>query len=384
MGTRATDRLERRQLVTPVAAFVASRAVVAVAVGAVVDLRQGLAAQGFAGPWPTPPPGPLFFRALTSWDASWYSWIAAHGYFDLRGQPLAPHSTFGFFPVWPLLIRAFSETGASIAVSAAVVTFVVGAAASVALWALAAHLTDKETADRAVVLWVFFPGSIVLSLAYAEGLVVLLAASCIIALLRRRWLLAGILAGLATATHPEGFALVACCGWTAVLAVRDRREWSALLAPALSVTGVAAYFGYLYARTGDALVWYHVQRQLWGARPGFWHDTGVDLSALFVHPGNLQESVPALGLLALVGGLVAMIKWRPPAVVWVFTVVVLAEAFASTLLGARPRVLLVAFPLMIGAASVLSRERLDVAVGVSGVLLGVFTFLLLAEVVVSP
>ncbi len=48
-----------------------------------------------------------------------------------------------------------------------------------------------EAARRAVVLFCLFPGSVIFSMVYAEGIVIPLAAGCILALQQRRWMLAG-------------------------------------------------------------------------------------------------------------------------------------------------------------------------------------------------
>ena len=53
------------------------------------------------------------------------------------------------------------------------------------------HLCDGAVADRAVTLWVFFPGAVVLSMVYSEALAILLSSVCLLALLKKQWLLAG-------------------------------------------------------------------------------------------------------------------------------------------------------------------------------------------------
>ena len=76
---------------------------------------------------------------------------------------------------------------------------------------LARRLYDNDVAERAMVLFAVFPGSFVLSYAYAEALLIVLAALCLWFLLDEHWLLAGLAAALATATRPNGIALVAAC-----------------------------------------------------------------------------------------------------------------------------------------------------------------------------
>ncbi len=197
-----------------------------------------------------PPRASLFLQALGSWDGSWYLLIAGHGYFPPAAQfPIAPGSAFGFFPVWPLLLRGVSDlTGLTPIVVGVALAFVFGAAASVALWYLVRHLCDEQVADRSVVLWVFFPGAVVLSMVYSEALVVLLCRGLPAGAVKRRWLMAGCAAGVATGVHPEALVLVACCLWASGVAVRRDRDWWSLLAPVLSLAGVVAYFSYLWTR----------------------------------------------------------------------------------------------------------------------------------------
>ena len=54
---------------------------------------------------------------------------------------------------------------------------------------LARRLFDTDVAERAMVLFAVFPGSFVLSYAYAEALLIVLAALCLWFLLDERWLL---------------------------------------------------------------------------------------------------------------------------------------------------------------------------------------------------
>src|ERR1035438_4857710 len=83
-------------------AFALSRLVVAMGLGCVLVVDQGLATHHFTGPWPAPPRASLFLQALGSWDASWYLLIAGHGYFPPPAQfPIAHGSATAFFPVWP-------------------------------------------------------------------------------------------------------------------------------------------------------------------------------------------------------------------------------------------------------------------------------------------
>src|SRR5205807_7473706 len=97
----------------------------------------------------------------------------------------------------------------------------------------------------------FFPGSIVLTPFYTEGLLIALVLGCLLALLHDRWWTAGVLAALATATRPNAVVIVACCACAAAVAIRRRRDWRPLVAPLLAPTGLLAYFSFLWLRTGS-------------------------------------------------------------------------------------------------------------------------------------
>ncbi|MDQ1396755.1 MAG: hypothetical protein QOG64_2014, partial [Acidimicrobiaceae bacterium] len=236
----------------PVGLFAASR-VVTVAALAITVVVKGLPA----------------FRVFQSWDSSWWVATAALGY--PHGVPVvdghAAASTIAFFPLLPLLTRGVMHlTGLSPLRSALLVTTLFGAATATGLWYLTKRLFGAATADRAVALFCFFPGSFVFSLVYAEPVMLALAIGCLIALLQRRWLVAGVLAALATATRPNAVVLIACCGWEAGAAILRRREWRSLVAPALAPAGIVAYFWFLDVRTGSLTAWFDVEKGGWGER----------------------------------------------------------------------------------------------------------------------
>ena len=167
------------------------------------------------------------------------------------------------------------------------------------------------------------------------------------------------------------------------MAVRRDHDWWSLLAPFLSLAGVVAYFLYLWSATGDVLRWYHVERDQWGGT-GFYHDTVFVLRESVTHPHDLEAVVPALGLVFAVAGLYLMVRWRPPVIIWIYTVGILLSAFDSNMVGARPRVLLTAFPLIVAVARRVRPAAFGTVAAVSGFLLATMTFLLFSVVLVAP
>ena len=78
--------------------------------------------------------------------------------------------------------------------------------------------TDTEVLVEAIAFWGIFPGTIVFSMVYSEGLSLALIAGAMRALQDRRWVLAGLLAATASAVEPVVFAIIPAFGGVALLA----------------------------------------------------------------------------------------------------------------------------------------------------------------------
>jgi hypothetical protein len=352
-----------------VAVFLASRAVVLVSMGVAGVVQEDL---------------PLR-RALTCWDGGWYLQIAELGY--ARGLPptgAPPNSNLAFFPLFPVLVRALSAGGLSPFRTAVLLNLVLGTGAAVAVWHLARLLGDGPFADRAVSLFAFFPATFVLTLTYSEPTMLLLAALCLHALVRHRWVLAGAAAAVATASRPNAVALCVACAVGAALAIWQRRDWRALVAPALSPLGLVAFFAFLGHHTGDFLIWSKAQRNGWGQ--GF--DGGLAMVRAGLHqlqhPGSdLNEVTAAVSLAVVVAAAVLLVRWRPPAVLTAYAAVVIALGYLSPALSSRPRFALTAFPLLLAVAH-RTRRSFPVVLGTSAVLLGAFTIISVSTLAITP
>ena len=113
-------------------------------------------------------------------------------------------NTIAFFPVFPLAIRWLSSaTTLSPLVVGLSISAVTGSTAVVAVGLLVRRFAGSEAATRATLLFALFPGTFAFSLVYNEGIVITCIALGLMALLGRRWWLAGLLGLLATATCPH-------------------------------------------------------------------------------------------------------------------------------------------------------------------------------------
>lgn len=136
------------------------------------------------------------------WDASWYRQIATEGYpasLPVGADGAVQQNVWAFFPLFPALARAaMLLTGAPWHVAAPTLALVLGAAA-----VLVVHRVVEAGAPRAVaarpglplatatvVAW--FPTAVVLQVAYTESLALLLIATVLLLLVRRRYGLAAV------------------------------------------------------------------------------------------------------------------------------------------------------------------------------------------------
>jgi hypothetical protein len=284
-------------------------------------------------------------------DAAFYRGIAQSGY---TGSP----AKGAFFPVFPLLIHLVSYlTGGNYAIAGLITSIACGAAASVAVWALADRVRGRRVADRAVLLFCVFPGAMTFALLYSEPLAVALGAAALLALLDRRWLLAGIIGALATAERPDLIVLMVISGVTAVEAIWTRREWRAMLAPALTPLGVLAFFCYLWYRYHNYAYWFSIENRDWHQH----FDGGVHtfrvllwLDPMDVHREFFVVMLTAMFLAAL-AGIGLMLAARLPLPLPLFAILTIVMIVTSSNGATKPRFVWTAFPIFIGAAAKLPR-----------------------------
>lgn len=294
-------------------------------------------------------------------DSAFYLGIAHYGYPATLTYPWDDAANPGrvvFFPLFPGLIKAASYvTGGDYPAAALVAEVLAGAASALAVWALASRLRGHRVADRAVLLYCFFPGAMTFGMAYAEPLGVALAAFALLALVDRRWLTAGLLAGLASA---ERETLIVLTPVVAVEAVRHLirhgvgpRQWRVMLAPLLSPLGVLCFFGYLGHRYHDYRFWFHAEDSGWGNRPGYGpHATevGLWLDPAVRHIAVIQPLFSAMFLAALAGIALTLLA-RLPLPVTLYQLAIVAFALLPANSVTKPRYIWLAFPMFTGAAA---------------------------------
>jgi 4-amino-4-deoxy-L-arabinose transferase-like glycosyltransferase len=216
---------------------------------------------------------------------------------------------------------------------------------------LARQLFSERIAYRAMLLIAFFPGSVALSLTYSEATLVVLAAGCLLLLLREHWVAAGVLAAIGTATRPNGLALVAACAVAAFLAIRQRRDWGSLIAPVLAPVGFVAFQLYLRVRTGE-WAWFRVQTEAWDEGTSYGFTAVRNTFEAILHPlASPTDILTAVSMVVMIGMIWAMRRRPLPWPLVAYVAVVLLLMILPSTVTARPRFLFTAFPAFISIAA---------------------------------
>ena len=339
------------------------------------------------------------FTPLVRWDALWYEKISLGGYVP-TGLPGNTGNTTAFFPLYPLLVRAlggWAGNGATLVVATllSLVTFAIGLAI---VHRLATLELGPQVGRAAVFLIAFWPAGPFFSAPYTESLFLALSAGTFLAARSDRWWLAGLLAGLASATRNTGvllivpLAIIYFYGPRPLIGERaspeGRRHRLAPRVPArrdilwlaLVPTGLVAFSVYLQVKLGNWQAWRTTQKAF--GRPHITSPITTVRLALTdawnaVHFGLGNLGAPSLLDLGALGVLLVSlvgIARRLPFAYLAWVLVALAPAFFSPYeheaLRSLPRFLSVMFPIAMWLGYELVRRRLLIPVlALSAVLL---------------
>lgn len=231
----------------------------------------------FAGLTDAPGSSPGLSTALVRWDAVHFAAIAAGGYHP--GVPAAQQPTGvpleAFFPGFPALLAAGHLVGLPYALTGVLCGLVFGAVAVVALGRLVRLEPGADPADaalpgRVALLWSVAPLAVFVAVPYSEAPFLALAFTSWLAARRRQWLPAVLLATGASCFRITGVYLALAVAVQFLVAQREdrgsprtRRDWRLIPLFAVPLVPVLAFFGYLWAASGDPLLWFHVQATTW-------------------------------------------------------------------------------------------------------------------------
>lgn len=221
-------------------------------------------------PWP----GLRFFvDGWSQFDGVEYQRIAELGYSYVPGQ----RSNIVWFPLYPNLMRGAHLVIDDWLIAGIAVSVLAGLGAVIVYWR---WLEDRSfTGDAKLVAFgvlLLYPyGWYLFGVVHSDSLFLLLVIGACLLIERDRYVLAGLVAALATATRPTGLAVIplvillglqrhevlvvpeGATGWVARFAVPLRIQPDRLrlvtLAPAMVLAGIGSWMLYLWVRFGDPI-----------------------------------------------------------------------------------------------------------------------------------
>jgi hypothetical protein len=316
--------------------------------------------------WWLTPTGRSVRGELMAWDAGWFVRVAQEGYpsgytYDTGGTMVG--NGLAFFPGYPALIRGVHElTRLDYDSAALAVAWLAGGAAAVMLYALGSRLYDTRTAVALTALFCAQPMSVVLSMAYSEGLFVALVAAALYAAHRRAWLVAGGLGAAAGLTRPTGGALALALAVAVLLRLRERppagERWRAIAAAVAALASVPAYLALVGLRVGHPRAWFDIQTAGWGST----FDGGVGTGRFIadtLHGGTGWVEVSVGWLLiaaAVAAGMAVGLRVWPPLVVYGLLALVLVLG-QSGYYHSKPRLLVPVLLVLVPPAVAVGRLR---------------------------
>ncbi|OFI40092.1 hypothetical protein BIU82_02450 [Arthrobacter sp. SW1] len=347
--------------------YVAAR-IVSACIFMAAALHQGV------NPWFPPAPG--YWDFISIWDGRWYERAAESGYpsvLPLNADGSVAENTWAFYALFPALGRGLSVlTGMGILPALTVVAMLSGLGAALVVFLLFREFAGRTASLWGVVFFSTFPVSAVLQVPYAEPLNLLLLATALLLVVRRRYLAAMPVVVLMCFSRPTGVPFAAMVGlflvyqcWRRFGSARRPGPYGRLLGKkelaslaALVVVSAASALAWpllAWARTGDIRAYTRTETAWRGHdlvpfKP--WFDTGQMLFG------------PVLGVLApfVFAALFALMLMSPPVRLLGTELRLWCACYMGYLLvflhpqTSTFRMLLPLFPLALGAA-LLSRSR---------------------------
>jgi hypothetical protein len=318
------------------------------------------------------------------WDAAHYIAVAQFGYGDATSP--SPHGGLGFFPLYPLLMRALiavsgaEATSGAYAAAGIVISNLCFFVAVALLARIAADFAGERAAVDAVLLLCVAPFGFFFQAAYTESLFLLLALLTMRFGDRQRWWLAAAAAALGSATRLIGLAIGPALLY---LAYRRGAKPRDLLAIAvISPSGAAAFFVYCWLKFDDLFAYFSAQSE-WGG----WDEHVRFYAEMFAtRPREALSGDPRhliillnVALLALFAALLPLVWSRlDRGIAALTTLLVLVQGVTTWV--SLGRYLMPAFGVYIAGALLLTHSRLagwprDAIVASSAILLSLLTVL---------
>jgi len=194
--------------------------------------------------------GPNWLWLWGNFDGAHYIKISQFGYREALTQ--------AFFPIYPFLIRMISYLTQNSLISGLLISHLSLLGFIYFFIKLGRLDYSKKTINWAILLFLVFPTSFFLFSVYSESLFLLLTVLVFYLTRSKKFLLASIIAGLASVTRLIGIFLLPVILWE-YYQTKKPKIISLIGLSTLSVSGFLLYLNFLKARFGDILIFINSQ-----------------------------------------------------------------------------------------------------------------------------
>ncbi len=192
---------------------------------------------------------PLFYWR-SNFDGIHYLWISLHGY---------GYAQQAFFPLYPAINGAISLIFPFPYINAAILANGLFICSIYILYKLANLDYSKRESLWVVILLICFPTAFFFTSTYSESIFLFLCLASFYSSRKQKWLLAGIIAGFASATRVVGIVLVPALLIEWSIQNKHLKLNKNIIFIFFGITGLLVYMFYLYNNYGDSLMFVKVQ-----------------------------------------------------------------------------------------------------------------------------
>ena len=312
------------------------------------------------------------WEAWNRWDTGWYTQIATQGYAH------AVSTTWGFFPLFPILERALAFVVRDPFIAGLIISNAATFGLFVVLYRLVAEDFTPDRAWRTVLYLAVFPTAFFFAAAYNEAIFLFFALLSFYYMRKGHWWIACLFTFLASLTRSTAACLFVPFAYEYFRQLNfqwRKIDWHILSAIGI-VGGTVIFMIYGYYMTHDALAFEHVQAQ------GDWHHfltfPGIALlRALsvirhnpilsFASIHNVMDLIPGLFILGVL--LLSFVgPWKLKREYWaypfyglaVFLMVILVPEQGTFPIASLSRCMLEAFPAFVVLAAIGERRNFNI------------------------
>jgi|GEM_PF-2539668 len=308
---------------------------------------------------------PGFFNTIEKiWsgcDAPRYFHIAQNGYLS-QGE-YNDIINIVFFPLYPLLMRAFYYVFGNYFVSGIFVSFISLVTACFFFYKLLLLDYKKDTSQRIIKYFLIYPFSMFLSAVYTESAFMALSLMSIYFMRKKNWLGCGIAGLFAAFCRAQGILLLLPVAYEILLQLRKNKKWSFKYLYALAIpVGMLAYLLINKVVTGEWLKFMEYQSFYW--RHSFTPFTNA-LQENFAHivsdnsMRSLVNWIPEFAMFFIGFALLIAYFKRIRTSYLLYAGAFILISYSGTLMLSGARYILGAFPIFIGMGLMTKNKTTD-------------------------